>query len=103
MSLFNLFKKVEPEPAKASTKVDLDNTFYSTKVKTLPENFAQNLLDLEMRLQFCDTYDLELIKQLNEMYKVAIEYYINEDPKKANHFQRKLTSMLANPQTLEVI
>lgn len=50
MSLFNLFKKVEPEPAKASTKVELDNTFYSTKAKSLPNNFAQNLLDLEMRL-----------------------------------------------------
>jgi hypothetical protein len=34
---------------------------------------------------------------------LAVEYYIHEDPKKAAHFQRKLTSLLSNPQTLTVI
>lgn len=72
-------------------------------MKSLPENFADKLLDLEMRLDFADTYDMELVQQLNEMYKAAIEYYIHEDPKKIQHFQRKLTSLLSNPQTLQVI
>ena len=37
------------------------------------------------------------------MYKVAVEYYIHEDPKKAGHFQRKLTTLLSNPQTLKIM
>ena len=40
---------------------------------------------------------------MNDIYKLAVEYYIYEDPKKANHFQRKLTSLLSNPNTLNVI
>ncbi len=40
---------------------------------------------------------------MNDIYKLAVEYYIHEDPKKANHFQRKLTSLLSNPNTLNVI
>lgn len=40
--------------------------------------------------------------QLNDLYRLAIEYYIHEDPKKAKHFQRKLTSLLSNPQTLSL-
>jgi hypothetical protein len=56
-----------------------------------------------MRLEFADTYELDVVKQLNDLYKIAVEYYIHEDPKKAGHFQRKLTSLLSNPQTLSVI
>lgn len=56
-----------------------------------------------MRLEFADTYELDVVKQLNDVYKIAVEYYIHEDPKKAGHFQRKLTSLLSNPQTLSVI
>lgn len=48
MSLFNLFKKVEPETPKKMT--NLDSTFFNMKVKQLPPNFAQTLMDLEMRL-----------------------------------------------------
>lgn len=73
------------------------------KIKQLPPNFAQSVMDLEMKLEFADCYDLETIQQLNDLYKLAVEYYIHEDPKKANHFQRKLTSMLSNPQTLNVM
>lgn len=35
--------------------------------------------------------------------QIAIEYYVNEDPRKANHFQKKLTGLLAHPYTLELI
>ena len=35
--------------------------------------------------------------------QIAIEYYINVDQRKANHFQRKLTTLLTHPHTLEMI
>lgn len=34
---------------------------------------------------------------------MAIEYYINHDPRKMLHFQRKLTSLLTHPNTLQAI
>ena len=67
-------------------------------------------MDLEMQLEFVETFNMELIHKLNELYRVtlslhqiAIEYYVNEDPRKAIHFQKKLTSLLTHPYTLELI
>ena len=34
---------------------------------------------------------------------MAIEYYANNDTKKAEHFHRKLTSLLTNPNTLDIM
>ena len=51
--------------------------------------------------------DIQIIKILpvtcSFLTEIAIEYYINEDPRKANHFQKKLTSLLTNPYTLNLI
>lgn len=51
MSFFNLFKKTEETPYQ-NNKPDLDSTFFSMKVKQLPSNFAQLVMDLEMKLEF---------------------------------------------------
>lgn len=32
-----------------------------------------------------------------------MEFYINEDPRKANHFQKKLATLLTHPHTLQLI
>ena len=61
---FNLFKRQEEE-ASNQVKQDLDSTFFSMKVKQLPQNFAQMVMDLEMKLSFAETYDIEVVKQLN--------------------------------------
>ena len=47
MSFFNLFKKTEQQQ---QTKPDLDSTFFNMKVKQLPTNFAQEVMDLQMKL-----------------------------------------------------
>ena len=112
MSLFSLFKKDSEIRATSPREREIiDNSFYTQRPLKLPENFAQNVMDLEMRLQFVESYDLDAVKELNELYKVltveitqiGIEYYVNIDPKKAQHFQRKLTTLLTNPQTLDII
>lgn len=63
-----------------------------------------------MRLEFDDTFTLETVQGLNELYRVpldlmqiGVEYYINVDPKKAQHFQRKLANLLTHPRTLSLI
>ncbi len=55
-----------------------------------------------MKLEFTETYEIEVVKQLNDLYRLAIEFYIHEDLKKAKHFQRKLTHLLSDPQTLSL-
>lgn len=45
MSIFNLFKRAE-ETQENGKKHDFDSTFYNMKVKQLPPNFAQSLMDL---------------------------------------------------------
>jgi len=35
--------------------------------------------------------------------QIAIDYYIQFDPKKAQHFQRKMIRLLADPDTLTLI
>ncbi len=47
------------------------------KIKQLPPNFAQTVMDLEMKLEFAESYDLETVQQLNDIYKLAVEYYIH--------------------------
>jgi hypothetical protein len=34
---------------------------------------------------------------------MAVEYYSNEEPKKANHFKKKLTRLLTSPITIDII
>lgn len=34
---------------------------------------------------------------------MAIEYYATTDNKKAEHFHRKLTALLTNPNTIDII
>jgi hypothetical protein len=60
-----------------SQKPDLDSTFFNMKVKQLPPNFAQSVMDLEMKLEFSETYDLEVVQQLNDLYKLAVEFYVH--------------------------
>ena len=42
------------------------------KIKQFPPNFAQTVMDLEMKLEFAETYDLETVQQLNDIYKLAV-------------------------------
>ncbi len=44
MSIFNLFKRAEEAPQNCK-KPDFDSTFYSMRVKQLPTNFAQSVMD----------------------------------------------------------
>lgn len=65
----------------------------------LPLGFADQVMDLEMKLE--EEESLELIQILTQMYKVnfpllsqiAVDFYIDNDVKKAAYFQRKLNNL----------
>lgn len=65
----------------------------------LPIGFADQVLDLEIRLE--DEESLEVIQILSQMYRVskpniqiAVEYFIENDIKRANYFQKKLNNLV---------
>lgn len=67
--MFNtLFKKDKPSHEKH--KEPKKQTYFQEEKLELPANFAQNLMDLEMQLEFVETFNMELVHKLNEMYRV---------------------------------
>jgi len=40
---------------------------------------------------------------MNLIMQIAIDHYVSRDAKKAIHFQRKMTRLLADPDTLTLI
>jgi hypothetical protein len=50
----------------------LSEVFYEEKSAKLPHGFAQNIMDLEMQLEFPETYSLEAVMKLNELYRVCL-------------------------------
>ena len=60
--MFNtLFKKEKNEKDKPK-----DNQGYFQEQKLeLPQNFAQTVMDLEMQLEFVETFNMELVHKLN--------------------------------------
>jgi len=59
-----LFKKDRQDKVKA------DKSYYEEEKLELPANFAQTVMDLEMQLEFVETFNMELVHKLNELYRV---------------------------------
>jgi len=62
--LHQLFKKDRQDKVKA------DKSYYEEEKLELPANFAQTVMDLEMQLEFVETFNMELVHKLNELYRV---------------------------------
>jgi hypothetical protein len=64
-------KEKEKEREKERVKTEQARGYYEERL-ILPSNFAQNVMELEMQLEFVETYNMDLVQQLNEMYRVPI-------------------------------
>jgi hypothetical protein len=60
--MFTIFKKEKTEKEK---KEDKNEMYFSSAKLELPPNFAQTVMDLEMQLEFVETYNMELVHKLN--------------------------------------
>ena len=47
---------------------------YVVEEKKLPANFAENILELELKIDQ-GTFSMDTISQLMELYQQAVEYY----------------------------
>ena len=58
-----LFRKDKPE--KEKSKQEKPSHYFQEEKLELPPNFAQAVMDLEMQLEFVETYNMELVHKLN--------------------------------------
>ena len=66
--------------------------------KTLPENFFEVELDLEVKVK--RNFQMNYLQELISLYSKAIEYYQSiEDPKYLN-YKNRLNSLLSRPDIL---
>ena len=87
-NFFNSFKKLTV----------ISNDGLKLTSTNLSKNFFENLLILEMDLEneFSSDKLIELVKQ----YSIAIEYYLQIDPKMAKAYQNRMEYLLTNKDTL---
>ena len=76
----------------------VSNKGYRIAMTSLPENFFENLLILEMELE--DEFALEKLIELVKQYSIAIEYYLQFEPNKAKAYQNRMEYLLTNKDTL---
>ena len=65
---------------------------------TLPKNFFENVTLGEMSLEF--DFSIEKLTKLTDLYSLGIQYYLENDPIKAKHFQDRMGYILTNKDVL---
>ena len=76
----------------------VSTTGYNMVSTTLPNNFFEGLLILEMELN--DEFTMEKLLSLVNQYSLAIEFYLDTDPMKAKAYQNRMEYLLTNKDTL---
>ena len=74
------------------------NSGCKTATVELDKNFFENLLIYEMELE--DEFSMEKLFELIKHYSIAIEYYLQTDPKRAKAYQNRMEYLLTNKDTL---
>ncbi|CAD8200007.1 unnamed protein product [Paramecium pentaurelia] len=62
--------------------------------KSLPQNFADQILKLEMEIDINEQNQLSSLQQLISLYMTGIEYYESIQDKRSFFFQKKLNSLI---------
>ncbi|CAD8091054.1 unnamed protein product [Paramecium primaurelia] len=65
--------------------------------KSLPKNFADQILNLEMEIELNDQIQIELIQDLISLYMEGVEYYESIKDRRHLYFQRKLNALMLKP------
>ena len=91
---------IEEEPLSRSNNqlTVVSTTGYNMVSTTLPKNFFEGLLILEMELN--DEFTMEKLLNLVNQYSLAIEFYLETDPMKAKAYQNRMEYLLTNKDTL---
>ncbi|OMJ84710.1 hypothetical protein SteCoe_14099 [Stentor coeruleus] len=78
----------------------MECVFYPVSI-TLPEDFAEQLLELEMQVD--KNCEIDTIKALVDLYSNAIEYYENTKDTKYHAYKKRLHSLLLREDVQKVL
>lgn len=76
-----------------------DLMFGKKIIKSLPENFFEKVLDLELKIK--RDFNMSLLQELISYYSMAIEYYESKEDIKFKDYQTRLNSLLSQPEILK--
>ena len=65
---------------------------------TLPKDFYENVILGEMSLEF--DFSIEKLTNLTDLYSLGIQYYLENNPIQAKHFQDRMGYILTNKDVL---
>lgn len=68
-------------------------------VKSLPENFFEKVLDIELKIK--REFNMTLLQELINYYSTAIEYYESKEDIKFKDYQNRLNALLSQPDILK--
>lgn len=74
----------------------------STKSKKLPKNFADLVLNMELKIE-SGTFDIELVNELLQLYSNAVEYYSGMNDEKYIYFTERIQNTLVRPEILKLM
>ena len=90
-----------PRPAVGLTFTDEDLEDEPSN-KQSPEEFASEMLDLEMQAEARDI-SIEVIRKLMAFYAQAIDYYVEHQSEKYKYFKKKMANLMIQPQVIEAM
>lgn len=67
-------------------------------IKSLPPNFFERVLDLELKIK--RDFNMMLLQDLISYYSAAIEYYESKEDPKFKDYQIRLNALLVQPDIL---
>ena len=104
---FGTKKKTEPQPESDSEDGNIsgdeadENADVGEKIfwhrAGLPANFAEDVLDLEMKIEGFPDFTQKDVDQLVYLYSQAMEYYEGVSVDKYNSFKDRIQKLLVNP------
>ena len=68
---------------------------------TLPDNFAQNVLELEELA--ASQVDISILNRLMGLYSQAIEFYESQKDKKFKHYLSRMRILMSRPEVLALL
>jgi len=92
----NTFKKLNKSNKPSSLR---DLMLGKKVVKSLPENFFEKVLDIELKIK--REFNMNLLQELINCYSTAIEYYESREDLKYKDYQNRLNSLLSQPEILK--
>jgi hypothetical protein len=85
-----------------SKKEQNHRNYLSTKAIKLPKNFANLVLDEELKID-SGCFNIDTINTLLQLYSKAVEYYSGMNDEKYIYFTERIQNMLCKPDILKMM